>query len=322
MTVAEGFPCPRCGGARVADVAAHALRCGACGDFAPLAPGEAQERRWSELRAARAPADAVVCGGCGAGFAYARAGECPLCERPFVAVADGDVEEPVGLAPFDVAKADAEAAAGRFLAPRWGPAPPGVARALYVAVWTFHFRSLAVFDGQRGDHVRDGERTVTQWSAVSSAVGREVTNAWVPGFRGPAGARFDGWDFTRVVPYRPELLAGHVAARPALDLAQAWARCRQEATRDLRGDALAWIGGDEQRLTKLSAGFGEPVVGLLSFPVWVVTTGAGPGARTAWVHGQSGEVIGQRPPASPLLPALAAAAAGLGALGCGAWWWS
>lgn len=282
----DGFACPTCGGARVADASIHALRCTSCGHTETIAAAAAVERRLTPRVARLERVDTVVCGSCGASLAFAQAGACPFCDRPFVAIQEGCVEAPTAVAPFAVGP-DTACDALREAVGRDPRLKPEALHAVFVPVWTFWFGSLATYDGLRGEREERNGKQVMRWTRTSSALRRDFVNAWVSGGSDPRLRALE-WDFTKLVPYRAELVAGHAALRPALDLDQAWAVVRKRATLDLRSDARYQIGGDEARISRLDACFSDPVFGHALFPVWAYRAAGG---RTVLVNGQSGEVV-------------------------------
>ncbi|MEM6904285.1 MAG: primosomal protein N' (replication factor Y) - superfamily II helicase, partial [Pseudomonadota bacterium] len=116
---------------------------------------------------------------------------------------------------------------------------------------------------------------------------------------GPMGDRAQatghGWELAALEPYRPEYLAGFRAEAPAVPLDQGFAAAKGAMESVLRRDIRFDIGGDEQRISHMTARFDRITFKHVLLPVWLAAYRWRNKPYRVVVNGRTGQVSGERP---------------------------
>ncbi len=270
----------------------------------------------------------VTCGSCGAEEVFDpgdRARPCPFCGAPLVAEPEERRRvEPRALLPFLIDEADAKARLRAWLGRLWfAPSSLGaLARAdrplsgVYAPYFTFDAATRSTYQGSRGDAYTDHVwRSVRvngrwarkrvpvrkiRWSPASGRVARRFDDLAVSASVGLERRLLDqldrrGWDFSALQPYQPQYLAGFVAENPAVPLDQSFQRARAVMDRVIERDVRRDIGGDAQRIRRVSTDVSEMTYRSTLAPVWVANYRHRGRVYQALVNGRTGAVVGDRP---------------------------
>jgi hypothetical protein len=269
----------------------------------------------------------VGCQTCGATVTFTPpevAGECDFCGSPIVAQprsADPAVA-PEGVLPFRVTQDAAADSVRRWLASRWF-APNALKRfaahegigGVYIPFWTYDAYTRSEYEGQRGEHYyttetyteRDAQgnnvtrtRQVrhTRWHPASGTVERWFDDILVPATKSLPPARLaalEPWDLQELTAYEPAYLSGYKAQRYQVDLAEGFELAKKTAAPAIESDVRRDIGGDEQRVTRVSTNYSAITFKHLLLPVYVGAYRFREKVFQVVVNGRTGEVQGERP---------------------------
>jgi ribosomal protein S27E len=269
----------------------------------------------------------VACQTCGATVTFTPpmvAGECDFCGSPLVAQPrDADpIVAPEGVLPFRVTQAQATDSIRRWLGSLWF-APSALKRmaqhegvgGVYIPFWTYDAYTLSEYEGQRGEHYYETEtytetdsqgRTETKtrqvqrtrWWPASGTVERWFDDILVPATKSLPPARLaalEPWDLGELTAYDPAYLSGYKAQRYQVDLAEGFELAKSTAAPVIESDARRDIGGDEQRVTRVSTRYSAITFKHLLLPVYVGAYRFNNKVFQLAVNGRTGEVQGERP---------------------------
>ncbi|MBK7540206.1 MAG: hypothetical protein IPI49_33610 [Myxococcales bacterium] len=345
--------CIRCGGPVTHDARGGGLRCASCGARSAPPPGPgavprhelfpalAQAARGG-LRDVAPMAQTVACNQCGAVTATDHhATLCPFCGGALVTAEPSDGHLPDAVAPFSVDEDAAAALISRWLAGRWF-APSDLHRAaqrdrlqgVYLPYWSLSLRGTAEYTGERGDaHYRSEPRVGpygrlsyhqirhVRWRRKSGQVHAELRDHLVPASTSLPNATLEGlapWPAGHLVPFAAEHLHGFLAERYRIDLSAAYALAKDQLGRELTSAARRDLGGDEQRVQRLTPSYQDGTFRLVLLPLWSTAFSYRGRIYRVAVNGQTGRLHGTRPWSRAKLGALAAARWPRGLLAVGA----
>jgi hypothetical protein len=189
---------------------------------------------------------------------------------------------------------------------RKGRAMTGV----YTPYWTFDAATRSQYAGQRGDHytvqeqvVVNGKRetrsvTKTRWSAKRGWVSRAFDDVLVLASRSlPQGytQNLAPWKLDDLAPYRADYLAGFTAEGYTVPLAEGHQTARGIMEGIIRDDVRRDIGGDEQRIDRVSTDWSAETFKHILLPVWLAAYKFDGRTYRFVVNGQTGKVQGERP---------------------------
>ena len=327
---ADRFPCPKCGAGLRYDPAAAGLRCPFCGESRSvegggpalekdLAEALSGARRAHEEAGKSAPeARRTVCDACGAEVLVPpteRAGRCAYCGSSRVLEEEAGAGRilPDSCIPFAVDRPQAETLFLRWIRSLWfrpnalrDQTALAEMRGVLVPYWTFDARAESSWSAMAGHtyYVTVGSgkhrRTVRQvrWTPASGRRRDSFDDLLVLASRGldeKLIAEIEPFDTKRLVPFRPEYLAGWSAEAYAVDVSGAWktaeGRMRAEQERRCAGD----VPGDTHRDLSVSTTLSDPRYRHCLLPVWVAAYLFRGKTWRFLVNGQTGEVRGRAP---------------------------
>jgi DNA-directed RNA polymerase subunit RPC12/RpoP len=308
--------------------------CGRQEQIAPAA-GSVEERSYEDYLRLHADqmgslargALEVACQTCGATVTFTPpmvAGECDFCGSPLVAQPrDADpVVAPEGVLPFKVTQPQATDAIRSWLGSLWF-APSALKKmaqdegvgGVYIPFWTYDAYTLSEYEGQRGEHYYETEtytetdaqgntqtktRQVqrTRWWPASGTVERWFDDILVPATKTITPARLaalEPWDLGELTAYDPAYLSGYKAQRYQVDLAEGFELAKRTAAPVIESDVRGDIGGDEQRVSRVSTAYSAITFKHLLLPVYVGAYRFNEKVFQLAVNGRTGEVQGERP---------------------------
>lgn len=314
--------CPACGSQQRYTPSTTSLTCTACGASSPItASGDLSivERSWDSWMTSEGGTDitnlagvVLTCEGCHATVESTElASVCQFCRGHLVPVsAPAGVVTPTGILPFGIDRQQAAAAFNAWVIDR----RVGIDElrsinaaesftSTYLPLWTFSGTATTEYEGRRGTRrpvlLRDDQvATETDWTDVAGSVSTPITNHVVEAQDisvvqqrlvrevGLAGA----------VPFQPEYLAGHTAARYEVDPPGALATLRRKVEKRVIPMAVrAAIAGDETQVTSTRTSYTDLRFALILAPVWVLTYIAAGRTWMVLVDGRSGRVEGEYP---------------------------
>jgi DNA-directed RNA polymerase subunit RPC12/RpoP len=323
--------CPRCAAPLRWDPDADALTCGHCEQRVEVPRGEAviYEYPYEARAQAREGFDLPVrhtrCTRCGAEVSFdqnALAKECCFCGSPQV-LEEASLRRtlrPESVIPLDVGRGTVELKFRQWVGSRWF-APRALSKTrefravgVYVPFWTFDARADSQWTAEAGHYYYvPVTRTVMINGKLTTRVHMEQRVRWEPA----AGARqdaYDDWlihasrglsvelsaklgryDLSKLVPYKPDYLAGWSAEEYAIGLDDACqnflAGVRAEQRRRCSGD----VPGDTQRNLQVRTHIHEVYFKHVLLPVWSLTYQWRGQSYAVLIHGQTGHVVGKAP---------------------------
>ncbi len=326
-----GFPCATCGAPSVWDPETDALACEHCGTSRPVprAEGTILERPLEDAglaaRGLGLEARAVRCLTCGASVALpslATAASCAFCGSSNVLAqeANRNALRPESVIPLDVGRSAAEQHFRRWLGGLWFR--PGALKRLkrfeavgvYVPYWTFDAQVHSDWSADAGHYYYETQMVpVMRHGRLRLEVRRVQKVRWVPawgkrddsfddllvnasrGVPDALSAKLGGFDTKKLVPYRPEYLAGWRAEEYQLDLEQSWVLARDRIVQQQQRRCAGDVPGDTQRNLQVSNDISGVRWKHVLLPIWTLTYPFGGKSYTVLVNGQSGRVHGEAP---------------------------
>jgi hypothetical protein len=119
----------------------------------------------------------------------------------------------------------------------------------------------------------------------------------------PHIAKVQNFYFDKMVPYKPEYLAGFVAERYSIGLKDAWTKATQsiknKLTRHVSSNIKDQYNADRVRNVRLSTHFSDITYKYLLLPVWISSFKYNDKVYQFMVNGQTGKVSGKTPLSIP-----------------------
>ncbi|MCE9578720.1 MAG: hypothetical protein K8W52_36685 [Deltaproteobacteria bacterium] len=328
---ADGYPCPQCGAQTSLKPGTDSLACDHCGAVTPIDPG-GKVIREHDFQAALAgattrPADQmtqgareVQCKVCGARAVVTRqADRCAFCDAPMVV--EMTVSEqtilPESLLPFVV---DQKTATGKFqdwLKSRWFAPSDLTKRAkkdgmdgVYLPYWTYDSQTTTQYIGQRGEYyyetehyTENGENKTrqvrkTRWYPASGVVHVPFDDVLVcatPSLPRKILEKLEPWDLPQLKPFDGKYLAGFIAERYQVELADGFKIAEERMEPQIRTAIHRDIGGDEQRIITMDVRHNMVTFKHLLLPLWLSSFRYNDKVYRVTVNARSGETAGERP---------------------------
>lgn len=327
----DEFPCDACGAKLHYEPGASQLRCPYCDHVQPIlraggpvlecdfatARTQAQRMRARELISA---AQEFRCTGCGAiSVTDKKSDRCAFCDSPVV-LKDDDEEifVPESLLPFAIDESEARAAFQRWLEGLWF-APSDLARrannegvdGVYLPYWTYDAHATTHYSGQRGDHYyvtetytdADGKTQTrrvrkTRWTWTSGVVHDSFDDVLICASRSLPGwlvERLEPWDLHDLTGYDAAYLSGFSAERYGVDLEQGFDGAQARMAPEIRETVRRDIGGDEQRISRVSTAYDDVRFKHFLLPLWISSFRYRDEVYRFVVNARTGEPAGERP---------------------------
>ncbi len=329
------FPCAQCGAVLNYAVGTRSLSCEYCGHHNAIAESDVVLQEINLARAlrglqesARLPAEeqGISCPNCAAHFqldAHIHAGECPFCGTDVVT--DTSRTKPIkpkGLLPFAVTAEAARTSYQQWLSKRWFA--PGALKkyarsdatlnGVYIPYWTYDSDTATAYRGQRGEVYYVTQRYTTQQNGRTVTRTRQVPKIrWYPA-SGRTSRHFDDvlvgatktlprkitdwlapWDLQNLEPYKEDYLAGFSSEVYQVDLDEGFTLAQRTMDKVIRGDVKHAIGGDQQRIHKLTTQHSDTTFKHVLLPVWTAGFQFRNKTYRFVVNGRTGKVRGERP---------------------------
>ena len=341
--------CPNCGATVVFDPASGKMHCDYCGYTCELPSAEAENEicemdfesaihtesfNWGEQK------KEVQCKQCGAVTVYdalETAAVCPFCGSTSVMpAATENTIAPGAVCPFTVTKDLAGERFTRWLKRKWfaprkakKSASPEAFQGVYLPYWTYDAQTTSNFTGRAGYDKRvkdrDGNvRTETTWRHVSGVYQEFFDDVTVMASKRQEGSGVsdcEPFDFSKLVPYSPQVLAGFVAERYSIGLQEGWDTAQRTIQSHLRSDIQSYIrrhwNADRADSVHFSTLYSNITYKYLLVPVWISSFKYNDKVYSFMVNGQTGRVGGK----SPVSPWRVAAAVAIAAAAIGSMWY-
>lgn len=319
--------CPNCGATVVFDPATGGMHCDYCGYTCELPSADAEHEicemdfeaalhtesfNWGEQK------KEVQCKQCGAVTVYdalETAAVCPFCGSTSVMpAANENTIAPGAVCPFAITKDQAGERftrwiKGKLFAPRKAKknARPEAFQGVYLPYWTYDAQTTSNFTGRAGyDRTvkdRDGNRkTVTDWRHVNGVYQEFFDDVTVMASKRQtdSGVRAcEPFDFSKLVPYSPQVVAGFIAERYSVGLKEGWESAQKTIQSNLRSDIQSYIrrhwNADRADSVHFSTLYSNITYKYLLVPTWISSFKYKDKVYQFAVNGQTGKVGGKAP---------------------------
>ena len=319
--------CPNCGATVTFDPATGMMHCEYCGysrelpkpekgaeicemDFESALHTESFE--WGQQK------KEVQCKQCGAVTIYdvlETAAVCPFCGSTSVMpAATENTIAPGAVCPFAISKEQAgerftKWLKGKLFTPRKAKksARPESFQGVYLPYWTYDAQTTSNFTARAGYDKRvkdkDGNtRTQTDWRHVSGVYQEFFDDVTVMASKRQtdSGVRAcEPFDFSKLVPYSPQVVAGFVAERYSIGLKEGWESAQQSIQWQLRSDISSYVrrhwNADRADSVRFSTLYSNITYKYLLVPTWISSFKYKDKVYQFAVNGQTGKVGGKAP---------------------------
>lgn len=315
--------CPNCGATVIFDPTAGGMYCEYCGyrqklpntdtynqirelDFASAAVTESYE--WGSEK------KSVECKQCGAVTIYdalETAAVCPFCGSTHVMPAATErTIAPGGICPFQITK---ETAGQRFtlwlnrklFAPREAKrsASPEAFKGVYLPYWTYDAQTTSNFTAKAGwDDDDDDGKSSTRWKSVGGIYNEFIDDEAVMASKRHESSgvkECEPFDFSRLVPYNPQYLAGFVAERYSIGLQDGWGiaqtSIQKKLKRSIEENVKQHWKCDRVHNTKFTTVYNNITYKYVLVPSWISSFKYKDKVYQFAVNGQTGKVGGKAP---------------------------
>ena len=322
----DGKTCPNCGATVTFDPASGEMACEYCGYHCKL-PDPSTQNEICEIDFDSAvnkesfewgaEKKTVECKSCGAVTIYdalETAAVCPFCGSTHVMPnATENSIAPGAVCPFSVTKDKAGDFFTKWLKKKlFTPgkakksAQPEAFQGVYLPYWTFDAHTTNSFTARVGytRKVRKGDKTetVTDWHRVSGVYQEFFDDETVMASKRhvDSGVRqCEPFNFSKLVPYSPQVVAGFAAERYSVGLKDGWVEAQKQIQSKLRSDISQYAKGnwkaDKVDSLSFSTLYSKITYKYLLVPVWISSFKFKDKVYQFVVNGQTGKVGGKAP---------------------------
>ncbi len=268
----------------------------------------------------------VHCGNCGAAVTFEPpevAGVCPFCASKIVEQpkSPDPLIAPQAVLPFVLPREQATGNLRQWFSTRWfapgdlkSLARPERLEGVYLPFWTYDANTTTDYIGQRGEHYWETEtytvnrngrmetetRQVrhTRWYPAAGKVDNSFDDLLVPASRSVNEKRLNDlepWDLPALKVYEPYYLAGFKAQRYQVGLTDGFKIAQKMMEPEIYSTIRADIGGDEQRIHRVSTQFHQVTFKHLLLPSWIGAFRYRGKVYQVAINARTGEVCGERP---------------------------
>ncbi|MEV5300264.1 hypothetical protein [Amycolatopsis methanolica] len=303
------FPCQGCGAAMHYSPETQALRCAHCGSQQPI-PVDNQPIREIPLDAVppvgRLTRYTYACQGCGAHIQSTETAlRCQFCSAALVL--DPTFSEqflPQSILPFTVTRDQLSAILQTALKQHLPPtelaelAYRDTTQSTYVPYWHYTARAFVDYQGWYGP--QDGPRHPLQGRSPLFEL-RDPLSIACRYMTKDEGSSPYTWYMDRLVPFRPEYLAGHHALPPDIDQREALQVTMPLGVQRRLNTAFAdylrkLLNGTPYTIANRNDDFSPTTAKLTLVPLWVAHYAYKGKDYRLFVHGQEGDVLNRTPP--------------------------
>ena len=319
--------CPNCGATVTFDPALGKMHCEYCGYSCELPKADAEHEicemdfdsatskesfNWGEKK------KEVQCKQCGAVSIYdalETAAVCPFCGSTSVMpAANENTIAPGAVCPFAVTKNQAGERFTRWLKRKWfAPrkakknALPEAFQGIYLPYWTYDAQTTSNYTARAGyDKTvknKDGDsRTETEWRRVNGVYQEFFDDVTIMASKRQENSGVkdcEPFDFSKLVPYSPQVMAGFIAERYSIGLKEGWEKAQRYIQARLRLNISSHIRkqyhADHADSVKFSTLYSNITYKYLLMPVWISSFKYKDKVYQFAVNGQTGKVGGKAP---------------------------
>lgn len=266
----------------------------------------------------------VQCNKCGATFTmtpYSVSSNCPYCNAPTITEFVKEIT-PKSLLPFQRSQKEAQAIFKKWIGSLW--LAPSKLKAFidgnkklkgyYLPHWTYDSQTDTDYHGQRGDvyyvqvqksvmvNGREERRMVQEarikWHPVSGHIQNFFDDITVGASKTISHSILDNlspWHTEVLVPFNEKYLSGFDTEEYTIGLDNGFEFAKVKMDRIIRQDIRLKIGGDQQRIDRMTTHYSNTTYKNVLFPVWTANFEWKGKTYNYAINGQTGKVIGERP---------------------------
>ena len=319
--------CPNCGATVTFDPASGKMHCEYCGYSCELPkPEEGNEICEMDFESAQhtdsfewgQQKKSVQCKQCGAVSIYdalETAAVCPFCGSTSVMpAANENTLAPNAACPFAVTKQQAGESFTKWLKKKWfapkqakKSASPESFQGVYLPYWTYDAQTTSSFTARAGydKQVKDKDgnsKTQTDWHRVSGVYQKFFDDVTVMASKRQEGSGVQAcepFDFTKMVPYSPQVVAGFIAERYSIGLKDGWEAAQKKIQFKLHSDISDYVRShwhaNRTDSVNFSTLYNNITYKYLLVPVWLSSFKYKDKIYQFAVNGQTGKVGGKAP---------------------------
>lgn len=315
--------CPSCGSTIAFNPGTMSLHCSFCGYTKQLPKAEAQSTIVEldfKTASARSSCEwgvqkkSIVCKQCGAESIYDAldtAAVCPFCGSSSVMPVDNveGVMTPGGIVPFEIDKKKAEQLfkswlKGKLFAPK---AAKDSCEAkdfsgIYLPYWTYDCDTTSTYTAKLGFEYRSGNETKVRWKNYSGIYQQFIDDEIVYASKKtstPELKAVSNFDFKKIQPYSPEIVAGFAAERYSVGLDEGWnaaqVTIKPKLQSGLSDQLRKAYHPDRIGNINLSTSYDNITFKYLLAPVWMACFKYEGNVYNIAINGQTGRVAGKSP---------------------------
>ena len=259
----------------------------------------------------------MQCKQCGAVSIYdvlETAAVCPFCGSTSVMPAANNTLAPNAVCPFSVTKEIAWLNFAHWLKRKWfAPrkakknAMPKAFQGVYLPYWTYDAQTTSSFTARAGydKKVKDKDgntHTETDWRRVEGVYQKFFDDVTVMASKRQEDSGVtacEPFDFSKMVPYTPQVVAGFIAERYSIGLKEGWESAQRTIQSDLRSDIARYVErhwhADRSDSVRFSTLYNNITYKYLLVPVWLSSFMYKDKIYQFAVNGQTGRVGGKAP---------------------------
>ncbi len=252
------------------------------------------------------------------------AGECSFCGAKIVVQpkSANPLIAPEAILPFYITKSEASDNVRKWISSLWfAPSPlkklasQRTIDGVYIPFWTYNAYTTSHYKGEQGEHYyvtetykernSDGQierktRLVqkTKWHKAKGRVSRWFEDVLIAATTSLSHKYLDSlapWDLKELKPYDPAFLSGYKAQRYQIDLQTCFETSKDVMAKTIEEDVKKDIGGNEQRIHKISTSYSAITFKHILLPVYVVAYLFNQKSYQVLVNARTGDVQGERP---------------------------
>lgn len=302
--------CPGCGASSGLkfDPVSATMTCPFCGLSSPLPqPGTVQAVQELDFNSAQQRANVnwgrakklIICTNCGGETIYDAeqlTGACPFCGSTSVTPAAElpQIMAPNGVIPFAFGKELTQQCFINYLKKR-----RGIVRkvydcrlenvvGIYLPFWTFDAYTISSFSAQYSSYSRDTSSRFTgiwnqSFDDLVTYASNKITHPFI--------SKVQDFDFTKVVPYSPEYLAGFPAERYTIGLDEGWERTKMKIRKTLDYDIWKKNRGKFYYNRLMATNYYNVKFRCLLAPMYLATYKYGRRTFQVAINGQTGQAF-------------------------------
>lgn len=319
--------CPNCGAVVVYDPDTLKMTCQFCGYMRELPkPEEGKEVVEMDFESAKLRSNknwgtekkSIECKACGGTTIYDEAetaAVCPFCGSTNVMPVDQDEDTmaPGGVVPFEISQEKASALFKKWLGGKLFA--PGAAKksceaknfnGIYLPYWTYDSDTTSAYHATLGFEYKvkkgDSYETKVRWQNYSGIYEEFIDDMVVYASKKTNNPHIESvseFDFSKLRPYSPEIVAGFAAERYTVGLDDGWTTARQKISSRLKSNLSSKLRrqykADRVGKIDLSTTYDNITFKYLLAPIWMANYKFNGQVYNFVVNGQNGRVSGKAP---------------------------